>query len=211
MFLHSKIFYINSLGTPTKPQNLRVHAMFLGRLILRWNPVRKDILHYDLNITNTATKETVPIRFLDFASIIHQKTEYEVTNLARGTEYSFLLRATSKKQQIGEWSDPLIVTMPITIAPYVTKDLDSIIYIAERSDSSLECLAEGNPLPSYQWYRNGIKISQSDPKYQMEGNKLTMKDVLRGPENNDAHYKCEAINNIGSVNSSETYVRVECK
>ena len=184
--------------------------MFLGKLVLRWNPVRQDILHYDLNITNTATKETLSIRFLDFQSIIHQKTEYKVTNLTGGTDYSFVLRATSKKQQIGEWSDPLIVTTAITIAPYITKDLDSTIYIAERNDFSLECLAEGNPLPIYQWYRNGIEISQSDPKYQMEGNKLTMKAVLRGSENNDAHYKCEAMNNIGSVNSSETYVRVEC-
>ena len=185
--------------------------MFLGRLVLRWNLVRKDILHYDLNITNIATKKSMSIRFLDFASIIHQKTEYEVTDLTRGANYSFILRATSRKQQIGEWSDPLIVTIPVTIAPYITKDLDSIIYIAERKDSSLECVAEGNPLPSYQWYRNGTKIVQSDPKYQMEGNKLIIKDALRGSENNDAYYKCEAINNIGSVNSSETYVRVECK
>ena len=185
--------------------------MFLGRLILRWNPVRKDILHYDLNITNTATKETVPIRFLDFASIIHQKTGYEVTNLARGTEYSFVLRATSRKYQIGEWSDPFVITAVENIAPYITKDFYGTMYIPEGNDSSIECIAEGNPPPSYQWYRNGVKILPTDARYQMEANSLVIKQALRGLQNNDAHYKCEVSNSLGSVNSSELSVRVECK
>ncbi|XP_046346605.2 peroxidasin-like isoform X1 [Haliotis rufescens] len=72
------------------------------------------------------------------------------------------------------------------------------------SDISMECHAEGNPIPHYQWRKEGRRISNSQ-KYVLQGNTLTVRNVQHG---DSGRYDCIAQNLAGrSVKSVNVQVQ----
>lgn len=68
----------------------------------------------------------------------------------------------------------------------------------------MECHAEGNPIPHYQWRKEGRRISNSQ-KYVLQGNTLTVRNVQHG---DSGRYDCIAQNLAGrSVKSVNVQVQ----
>ncbi|KAK3801889.1 hypothetical protein RRG08_054524, partial [Elysia crispata] len=68
------------------------------------------------------------------------------------------------------------------------------------SDFSWRCLAVGVPLPTYTWFKNGVKLqTDSQKNIEVRGNFLTIKGV---DVQHEGMYQCEAKNTIGLARSS---------
>ncbi|KAF8784423.1 Inactive tyrosine-protein kinase 7 like protein [Argiope bruennichi] len=86
---------------------------------------------------------------------------------------------------------------------------DSVSVIAADSSDDLSigeelvlrCKAEGNPETQITWYRNGVRLFRNE-KISLKSNKLHITDLAL--EDNGI-YSCKAVNDVGSVNSSENF------
>lgn len=180
-------------------------------MVVQWNFLRSDVKFYDIEITNTATNITVAHQMTEYPSPVYFKTSFKFPkDLVNGQEYSIIIRATDRKLQVGAWSDPLVVTLPSELAPYILENLPQLIHVGETKDLTLECKAEALPSPTLQWYFNDNEILQGS-KYVINGNTLRIKNMIHGKENSDGEYRCKANNTLGFILSTPSEVRVECE
>lgn len=91
----------------------------------------------------------------------------------------------------------------IMVPPHFTKYLQNCS-IPEASSLFIDCLVEGNPLPTVQWFKNGDCIDHS-PKYAITYNNgeavINFDEINRDDE---AVYTCKASNPLGDVQCSAT-------
>jgi len=202
-------FDVILFSAPPAPQNVSVNASYIKHMVVQWNFLRSDIKFYDIHIKNTATNITVVHEMTEYPSPVYFKTSFEFPkDLVNGQEYSIIIRATDRKLQVGAWSDPLVVTLPSELAPYILENLPQLIHIGETKELTLECKAEALPSPTLQWYFNDNEISQGS-KYNIIGNTLRIKKMIHGTENSDGEYRCKATNKLGFILSTPSEVRVE--
>ena len=76
------------------------------------------------------------------------------------------------------------------------------------SQLTWQCLADGNPSPSYSWYHNGVLILPSDTKFLVRRNILIIQSA--DPAQHNGMYQCGATNIRGQILSS-AQLRVLCK
>lgn len=82
--------------------------------------------------------------------------------------------------------------------------------VREGSSYSLECVVEGNPLPTVQWYKNDVNIDNS-PDYVITFN--NGEAILKFDEvflEDKATYTCKATNRLGQ-SSTTASLNVERK
>ena len=71
----------------------------------------------------------------------------------------------------------------------------SIININEEADLYITCVSEGNPAPTYSWYKdNSQLVSGGRIEISNGGKNLIIKNVRRS---DDAIYQCRAKNEAG--------------
>jgi hypothetical protein len=63
----------------------------------------------------------------------------------------------------------------------------------------LPCRADGNPIPTYEWYKDGILIPGATRS------SLHIQEVLPGDRGN---YSCKATNSEGTIASGSTHVSI---
>ncbi|XP_052806024.1 LOW QUALITY PROTEIN: cell adhesion molecule DSCAM-like [Mya arenaria] len=69
------------------------------------------------------------------------------------------------------------------------------------STVQLACVADGWPLPTYRWSRDGHSLNVSDPRYSQFGGDLVIKGVKLG---DGGRYSCNASNPRGSANADRS-------
>ncbi|KAG7188139.1 hypothetical protein KM043_013360 [Ampulex compressa] len=88
-----------------------------------------------------------------------------------------------------------------TNPPVFVKELQSSV-AREGTTHRMECVVEGNPLPTVQWYKNDMNIDNS-PDYVITYNNgeavLKFEEILL---ENKAIYKCKATNRLGEASTS---------
>ena len=80
--------------------------------------------------------------------------------------------------------------MPPSIA-----DSASEYSVAEGRSVRLVCDVEGDPEPEITWSKNGMRISDSDPHYFMDGSGSL--EVLSADQHDTATFVCTAVNVAG--------------
>ncbi|GFY42956.1 inactive tyrosine-protein kinase 7 [Trichonephila inaurata madagascariensis] len=73
--------------------------------------------------------------------------------------------------------------------------------ISIGDDLVLRCKADGNPETHVIWYRNGVRLFRNE-KVSFKSNQLHITDLTL--EDNGI-YSCKAVNDVGSVNSTENF------
>ncbi|XP_056323921.1 neurofascin homolog (chicken) a isoform X8 [Danio aesculapii] len=105
--------------------------------------------------------------------------------------------------------DPKIqqeLKQPPTIVKQSLKD-----YIVDPRDNIIiECEAKGNPVPTFQWRRNGKFFNVGkDPRVTMRSRSGTLEIRSSGkPEDYEGEYQCFASNNLGTAISNKILLRV---
>ncbi|XP_073771521.1 neurofascin homolog (chicken) a isoform X25 [Danio rerio] len=101
---------------------------------------------------------------------------------------------------------PLDLKQPPTIVKQSLKD-----YIVDPRDNIIiECEAKGNPVPTFQWRRNGKFFNVGkDPRVTMRSRSGTLEIRSSGkPEDYEGEYQCFASNNLGTAISNKILLRV---
>ena len=83
---------------------------------------------------------------------------------------------------------------------------DSVYHIRVYTSLKLVCTAEGNPVPSVRWYKNGIPVTS----HRQSFNTLSVSSNVL----NSMEYRCEGINHIGKskhIKEATITVKVESK
>lgn len=83
-----------------------------------------------------------------------------------------------------------MLTVPPTIA-----DSASEYSVTEGSSVRLACDVEGDPKPEVTWSKNGMRISDTDPHYFVDGSGSLK--VLSVDQRDTATYSCTAVNIAG--------------
>lgn len=85
------------------------------------------------------------------------------------------------------------------ISPSVFTKLLTDLLVKEGEACSLCCKAEGNPLPTVQWYKDDICIDNS-PQYQITYNngEALLKIEHTNSSTHSGKYTCVATNRLGS-------------
>ncbi|XP_077059522.1 neurofascin homolog (chicken) a isoform X7 [Siphateles boraxobius] len=101
---------------------------------------------------------------------------------------------------------PLDLKQPPTIVKQSLKD-----YIVDPRDNIIiECEAKGNPVPTFQWRRNGKFFNVGkDPRVTMRIRSGTLEFRSSGkPEDYEGEYQCFASNDFGTAISNKILLRV---
>lgn len=82
--------------------------------------------------------------------------------------------------------------------------------VSIKGTTFLECLARGDPEPSYQWYKNGVLLPPSDGIASTTQPKLVIENAIPQDE---AWYRCLVANpaKIGGVWSKSAFLKVYSK
>ncbi|XP_067287546.1 neurofascin homolog (chicken) a isoform X15 [Pseudorasbora parva] len=101
---------------------------------------------------------------------------------------------------------PLDLKQPPTIVKQSLKD-----YIVDPRDNIIiECEAKGNPVPTFQWRRNGKFFNVGkDPRVTMRSRSGTLEIRSSGkPEDYEGEYQCFSSNDFGTAISNKILLRV---
>ncbi|RUS82809.1 hypothetical protein EGW08_009429, partial [Elysia chlorotica] len=92
--------------------------------------------------------------------------------------------------------DKFQLTPPRPSFPYPLRNQ----HLDEGSNFEWRCNAIGVPLPTYTWFKNGVKLRTDDSKnIKVSGNLMTIQGV---GSQHEGMYQCEAKNTIGMARSS---------
>lgn len=114
----------------------------------------------------------------------------------------YICTATSGKDVISKSVALSIQSLPVILQEIGNK-------VEERNLETLvwECEAFGIPAVYYQWFKNGIEISDKSKlsiedanRYEVSGKRLTIHGLL--PERDEGMYQCKATNELGTAFSS---------
>ncbi|XP_059169995.1 contactin-like [Physella acuta] len=88
--------------------------------------------------------------------------------------------------------------------PFFIEQPNSVVVVSQVEDVVVECLATGNPLPVYKWFR-GANLDQevtenTDPRYTLTNGKLTISSPSERLDGNN--YRCTAENKFGKIISN---------
>ncbi|GAB1609323.1 contactin-like [Argonauta hians] len=94
--------------------------------------------------------------------------------------------------------------------PQIVSESEDLVIVAGDKSTFIECIATGNPKPTYRWFRGGTKREevtwQMDSRYTITNGRLTFSQPEDELETNT--YQCEASNKFGSVLSRVIQVSV---
>ena len=103
-----------------------------------------------------------------------------------------------------EYGSPFKDPNEIEKGPQIIVEPENVVVIPGETRTFLVCVATGQPIPTYKWYRgtNFEEInSKTDSRYTLTNGKLTIsqpQDALDAEK-----YQCEATNKFGSVLSQK--------
>ncbi|XP_061582533.1 neurofascin homolog (chicken) a isoform X3 [Cololabis saira] len=96
--------------------------------------------------------------------------------------------------------------------PTITKQSVKDYIVDPRDNIIIECEARGNPVPMFQWRRNGKVFSTGkDPRVTMRKRSGTLEISFRNggrPEDYEGEYQCYASNDYGDALSNKILLRV---
>lgn len=99
-----------------------------------------------------------------------------------------------------DYGSPFSDPNEIEKGPQIVVQPNNVVIIPGETRIFLKCVANGNPRPTYKWYRgtnNELVNSETDSRYTLTNGKLTIsqpQDALDADK-----YQCEATNKLGSV------------
>lgn len=132
---------------------------------------------------------------------------FDALNLKPGGLYHF--RVTPRNRY--GWGPSVQTSQPIYIGirqklPEFTTGLPGQLKVLVGSDFTLECVAEGHPLPEIRWYKNDVELVESE-RLAINCTGSTCRLELKQIDFIDtAKYTCEALNVIGRAS---TFARLQ--
>ncbi|CAI9735420.1 contactin-like [Octopus vulgaris] len=85
--------------------------------------------------------------------------------------------------------------------PKIIKEPEDLVIVTGESSAFIECIAMGNPKPTYKWYREVFTREEVswkiDTRYTTTNGRLTISNPVDQLDTGD--YQCEASNKFGSV------------
>ncbi|KAE8573900.1 Putative twitchin [Halyomorpha halys] len=192
-------------GMPGTPSVIKVGKNYVD---LKWEPPTSDggsrILGYIIEKREIGT--AVWVKCNDYNVV---DTSFTPLNLTERADYEFRVIAYNS---VGR-SEPSSCTTPVRICeteggekPEFIQPLYNHI-IPFGKPFTLQCQAQGNPVPQARWLKNGLEILLG-AKYKAESTnglfKLHFTDVTEIDEGN---FTCEAYNTVGHANTT-SHIRV---
>ncbi|XP_061582536.1 neurofascin homolog (chicken) a isoform X5 [Cololabis saira] len=112
------------------------------------------------------------------------------------------------------WQETASIEVPQDLKqpPTITKQSVKDYIVDPRDNIIIECEARGNPVPMFQWRRNGKVFSTGkDPRVTMRKRSGTLEISFRNggrPEDYEGEYQCYASNDYGDALSNKILLRV---
>lgn len=113
--------------------------------------------------------------------------------------------ATSGKETL-----PKKVQLSIQSLPVILREIGNKVVERDLSILTWECEAFGIPVVTYQWYKNGVEISdrtkiqhfseEDRNRYEVRDNVLIIHGLI--PDRDEGMYQCKATNELGTAFSS---------
>ncbi|VDK68030.1 unnamed protein product, partial [Onchocerca ochengi] len=135
----------------------------------------------------------------------------EIIDLKEGLSYLFKI-APKSGPTIGEFSEE---TIPIRMAaakkPEITKSIKDVS-VSRKSELKLECHAIGEPAPQYIWYKDGQEIIPTSENIEIVNEGFISVLLIHHTSIADTGlYRCEVVNDLGSVDSEATVTVTEVR
>lgn len=81
----------------------------------------------------------------------------------------------------------------------------------EGENMILSCNADGNPVPTISWTRNGYPVDTSnDARISMSADKRQL-NILNVTRTDSGEYRCVANNSLGNNISDAAFIDIQCK
>ena len=98
----------------------------------------------------------------------------------------------------------MIITVPPEITVHPEAETKS-----EGGNVTLSCKADGNPVPTISWTRNGFPVDGSGRiSFSEDKKQLTITNVSR---TDSGEYQCVASNSLGNDTSNVVTLDIQCK
>ena len=98
--------------------------------------------------------------------------------------------------------------MIITVPPEITVHPEAQTK-SEGENVTLSCKADGNPVPTISWTRNGSPVDESGRiSFSEDKKQLTITNVSR---TDSGEYQCVASNSLGNDTSNDATLDIQCK
>ncbi|KAK6109173.1 Immunoglobulin I-set domain family protein [Brugia pahangi] len=135
----------------------------------------------------------------------------DITGLREGLSYLFKV-APKSGPTIGEFSEETIpIRIVATKKPEITKGIKDISVSCKR-ELKLECHATGEPAPQYIWYKEDQEIIPANKNIEIINEGFMSVLLIHHTSTMDAGlYKCEVVNDLGSVDSEATVTVTEVR
>ncbi|VDO31040.1 unnamed protein product, partial [Onchocerca flexuosa] len=135
----------------------------------------------------------------------------EIIGLKEGLSYLFKI-APKSGPTVGEFSEE---TIPIRVVaakkPEITKSIKDVS-VSRKSELKLECHAIGEPAPQYIWYKDGEEIIPPNENIEIVNQGFISILLIHHASTADAGlYRCEVVNDLGSVDSEATVTVTEIR
>jgi len=98
--------------------------------------------------------------------------------------------------------------MIITVPPEITVHPEAQTK-SEGENVTLSCKADGNPVPTISWTRNGSPVDESGRiSFSEDKKQLTITNVSR---TDSGEYQCVASNSLGNDTFNDATLDIQCK
>lgn len=95
-----------------------------------------------------------------------------------------------------------LTIMPVSLPTFTKSLLGKIVTVSVGTRYSIECIADGRPIPWMNWYKDDFLLNTSS-NYQLT-NMNTILTIVEVSQNDSGSYVCEAINRGGLIVSNES-------
>ena len=104
-------------------------------------------------------------------------------------------------QPTGNWRQPQIIEQP--------KD---ILVVSRNDPATLNCKADGFPLPTIEWYKDGLKVQSTSTRLILPTGSLFFLYLPHKAKDPDTGtYWCIARNEVGTTRSHNVTIKIACK
>lgn len=132
---------------------------------------------------------------------------FDAFNLKQGCEYHFRI---TPKNRYG-WGPSTQTTFPIVFGgaiqlPEFTKILTGQMKSLIDTETTLECVFKGYPMPEIRWYKDGMSLDSSERILIRTVGSICRLTIRNSTLNDSGRYTCEATNKEGRVS---TFARLQ--
>ncbi|XP_020610523.1 roundabout homolog 1-like [Orbicella faveolata] len=150
------------------------------------------------------TRDGSPVNTSGTISISDDKKQLTISNVKRTDNGNYRCVANNSLGNATSNAATLNVQYPPEIAVHPEAETKS-----EGENVTLSCKADGNPVPTISWTRNGSPVGQSGRiSFSADKKQLTITHVNR---TDSGEFRCVASNSLGNDTSDASTVDIQCK